>query len=744
MLRVAVFDFDGPISDTREAVLDLIRKAAASDEVPKITAAWQYLNLRGPERLVEDLGFWVENGLTPGTQETILQFLRASISTGLTQRASKQTGIELLIECARTLGYKTAILSLRTEAEIREFLDRHRIGHLIDHVVGNDSLSGIKKPNPRTLIETLARFSTKSPGTFDLLYVGDSDVDYATFCSVKQEVTLSGQWTYYHASYAKEPAPSAQSNADYTIDSLKPLQAIERRVQPLNLPSSDESLFRTTLDPMLKRRFSILCGAGVSIPSGYGDWLQQYRPILDETGVSPFISELGVLDAVTLGATDQENLKGIRNFFSSSFRDGKRPNAYHSLILRLMPFSIWTTNYDFMFEKAIETCPQELYRIVRQPSDLSLTAGTAGDIFKLHGDFLAGVDADLATGTPTVFEPQMSNYPMRRGAILDRLKADYRAGPFLFLGLSFGDPFIRTLIASEALEPSSDQPHLFLDVYKPDPLGRYLQSLQAERLKKLGIMTQYVRSYSQLMHVLLRGVMSVQRPIVGFAGNSFEDDGRGAKRALGGHSPVAKDIAVRCAEGLAKRLASQSFRVSSCCGPTVGREAVEAAYSIDPLSGRFVLREGGGGRYINVNAPIVRIKAREHDDLWREFVQMTAALIAIGGEGYEPTTGPSNLEGTVQEVRAAAIAGKPVIVVPQAGGHAESISDRFREEILDLYSDSDFGRRVGELNEWIRGLPKNLSEADITDIADRCVLLIQDYYCRGTEGEDPRVCPVKW
>ena len=165
------------------------------------------------------------------------------------------------------------------------------------------------------------------------------------------------------------------------------------------------------------------------------------------------------------------------------------------------------------------------------------------------------------------------------------------------------------------------------------------------------------------------------RPVVAFSGTtaSFAGPGENATPppdAL--ENGVLSTEAVAALSGLLGRdLARRGFRVTSGHGEGVGIPAVAQAFLADPSSARFLLRPRGHTR-VSREAPAFYVRDdRDPPESWP--APAGAGRVRPGPDGIG---GPGRPEGsgTALEVRQALDSGKPVLLLPQAGGSAFHLS----------------------------------------------------------------------
>lgn len=359
------------------------------------------------------------------------------------------------------------------------------------------------------------------------------------------------------------------------------------------------SLFahRTLPAPLLEairlREFSFFAGAGISVPSGVGGWADHYLPLLRDLGGGSLLSDQTLPEIVQLLSSDSAIASRVFDRFRDSFRIPKRANAYHYALLKSRARTIWTTNYDQLFEQSIGASGCE-HTVVKSDADLLKNFGAKSLIIKMNGDFESAQYRTDLDWEMVFLEEQFDTAELRRHEIWRLFEDDYRNKLIVFIGVSFKDPALRRVlsIAARAI-PRTRYRHLLLMKEPDEPLERAKYRLYSETLKRRNIQTLFFRDFTQIERFVCRISAHAHRPIVGFCGTSqlrlaaAPDDPLSAC-ALLNHEQVEQF----CARS-GRALASQNFRVTSGHGEGVGIPAVVGAFEQRPTSARFYLRRGG-------------------------------------------------------------------------------------------------------------------------------------------------------
>ncbi|MBD5401409.1 HAD hydrolase-like protein [bacterium] len=211
--KIIIFDLDGTLLNTLNDLAD------------STNFALQQLNY--PERSIDEICQFVGNGVAKLIERAIpcgknnsnfdkcLAIFKEHYSANMYNKTLPYDGVLELLQNLKSLGYKTAVVSNKFDAAVKELCSKY-FGELIDSAVGENEVCGIKKkPAPDTVLKVLKDFSLASD---DAVYVGDSDVDIMTAKNSNMEC-ISVTWGFRDRNFL------IKHGADKIIDN--PSQIIE-------------------------------------------------------------------------------------------------------------------------------------------------------------------------------------------------------------------------------------------------------------------------------------------------------------------------------------------------------------------------------------------------------------------------------------------------------------------------------------------------------------------------------------
>ena len=498
--------------------------------------------------------------------------------------------------------------------------------------------------------------------------------------------------------WSGEPTSKAHIRATAVANSVGDLEAIFSDDKPLEtyLPTVLPSQL---LEAIQAEAVSFFAGAGVSVPSGIGGWTDHYVPLLRKLGAGALLGGAYPLpEILQLLCTSPQDESRIFDGFRDSFRmSGKKANVYHYAMLKSRARTIWTTNYDLLFEQAVLGHSFE-HIVVKNDAELLNNFSAKSLIIKLNGDFEGAKFAPDLEWDMVFIEEQFDTAEVRRREIWRLFEDHYRNKLIVFVGVSFRDPALRRIlsVAAKAI-PRSRYQHLLLMKVPENPLDRTIHRLYAEALKRRNIETLFFDDFAAIEKFVCRIGAQAIRPIVGFSGTATIDPAA----PLTGPTGVAidpKSVEEWCTIA-GRALAAHNSRVTSGHGEGVGVPAVTAAFEQNPTSARFYLRKRGTTKFSRL-APAIVVRGDALEDMRERFVSELDLLIALGGQKTREAT-----SGTVAEIKLALGNQVPVLIFPQAGGDAAGFAPELVSQARNAFVDASMADALSKANAKIAAVP---------------------------------------
>lgn len=206
---------------------------------------------------------------------------------------------------------------------------------------------------------------------------------------------------------------------------------------------------------------ALFVGAGFSMPAGYPSWRGLLADIAHELRLDPQ-KEPDLAGIVQYYLNKRPNRNQIAELIKREFRARKVPET-HRVIARL-PFPvIWTTNYDQLIEQAWRDQGKAIEVKFKQDQIPQRNYDAQTVLYKMHGSVEDAADVVIATEDYELFV-------RTRGAFMTTLESDFLTRRFLFLGLSFTDHNLLTMLATmrRLTEPDKARPEHFAILKRPD------------------------------------------------------------------------------------------------------------------------------------------------------------------------------------------------------------------------------------------------------------------------------------
>ena len=194
--KLAVFDMDGTILDTLEDLADSTNYALTSNGLPErtIDEVRSYVG-NGIRLLIERA---VPQGTEPELSNKVFKTFKEYYKTHCAIKTRPYDGIKKVLTSLRKAGCLTAVVSNKADFAVKD-LCRDYFNGLFDIAVGERE--GIdKKPAPDGVFEVLSKLNINKK---EAVYIGDSDVDFATSKNAGIDVIMVG-WGFRDEEFLRE------------------------------------------------------------------------------------------------------------------------------------------------------------------------------------------------------------------------------------------------------------------------------------------------------------------------------------------------------------------------------------------------------------------------------------------------------------------------------------------------------------------------------------------------------------
>ncbi len=217
--QVIIFDLDGTLVDTAGDLAFAVNEMLTARGLPTLSLP-KVVSLvgEGVRRLVERALIAAGDDRLTDIETALQQFLEV-YGANLTRSTRAYPEVPETLAALVENGYQLAICTNKPEAHSRSILDRLGLIHRFKVIVGGDSVSGVRKPDPRVLGPV---FDALAAEPRQAVMVGDSitDVTLARAARIPIAIRAGG--------YSN--LPSGELGADAVFDAFGTLPAVIRRL----------------------------------------------------------------------------------------------------------------------------------------------------------------------------------------------------------------------------------------------------------------------------------------------------------------------------------------------------------------------------------------------------------------------------------------------------------------------------------------------------------------------------------
>lgn len=444
---------------------------------------------------------------------------------------------------------------------------------------------------------------------------------------------------------------------------------------------SKEAFIRKYVEELRGRNAALFIGAGFSKPAGCVDWRELLNDMAEELGLD--INKEN--DLVEL-AQYHYNKKGNRSYVTQLIKNkfsnveiNETNNENHKIISRLPIFAYWTTNYDNLIEKNLES-NHRIPDIKKTDDNLSITEPYRDCIvYKMHGDSSSPNEA-------IILKDDYETYYKKHTAFVNALKGDLISRTFLFLGFSFTDPNINYILSRIRVDYNKDNMRQHYAImrevkredYSSDEEFEYFKnkfSLFREDLKRYCIEVLLIEDYSEVTEILKEIERRLNLKTVFISGSAHS------------YYPYQDKEAQNFITELSKKLIQKGYNIISGFGLGIGSEVIIGALKEIYMnekkinSDRLLLRPFPQG----IQDETTRTK------LWSQYrkdmISQAGVSLFLFGNKLDPVNEGKviNANGVREEYRISKELKNILIPVASTGYVAKEIYEEVLKEDLECY-----------------------------------------------------------
>lgn len=342
----------------------------------------------------------------------------------------------------------------------------------------------------------------------------------------------------------------------------------------MEFTSEQRTFINTFITEINNGDAAIFAGAGFSASVGFVNWKELLRDLAWELKLD--INKEHDLLSIAQYHFNKFKREKINNKIKNEFTTLKEGSENHKILARMEIDTYWTTNYDQLIEKTLESEGKTVEKKIRNEDFSSNIKRKNAIVYKMHGDKDSPDEAVL-------IKDDYETYNDKKELFSTALKGDLLSKTFLFIGFSFDDPNLDYILSRIKILLKDDTPtHYcffreisetdFKDPEKSDTKNKedYLyakikQELKVEDLRRYGIHAVMIKEYHYITLILSEIEKRIKRRNIFISGSAYE------------YSPFSEVEAVKLLHSLSYKLAEKQYKIISGYGLGIGSTIINGA-----------------------------------------------------------------------------------------------------------------------------------------------------------------------
>lgn len=458
---------------------------------------------------------------------------------------------------------------------------------------------------------------------------------------------------------------------------------------------------------------AIFAGAGMSAGQGFIDWKGLLRDLAEELDLDVDRET----DLVSLAQYHYNSFQRskINHKIINEFTTLKTGNENHKILARLDIDTYWTTNYDQLIERTLESNGKVIDKKVRNVDFSRNVRKRDAVVYKMHGDKDAPDEAVL-------IKDDYETYNDKREIFSTALRGDLLSKTFLFIGFSFDDPNLDYILSRIKILLKDNTPRHycifrqvsasgFKDPHKTEEENKkdfhyaeVKQKLKIADLRRYGIHPVLVEEYADITKMLTEIENRIKRKTIFISG------------AAAKYAPYPTEEAKYLIHKLSYCLVKQNYKVVNGFGTGVGSMVINGIMDFKRLAPQLKLDD------LLILRPFPQIEsgerkiAEQKKEYREEMVSHAGVAIFLFGN-KETEEGIINSPGLLEEFQICWAKGVIPIPVGLTGYAAREVWDIVIAE-LDKYYQG---------NQDLQSVITNLGEkkTDWDDVIDKILKAVE-------------------
>ena len=319
---------------------------------------------------------------------------------------------------------------------------------------------------------------------------------------------------------------------------------------------------------------AIFAGAGLSAASGFVNWKELLRDLADELKLD--IEKEHDLISVAQYHFNKFKRGKINNKIINEFTTLTTGNENHKILSRLDIDTYWTTNYDKLIERSLESEGKTVETKIRNLDFSRNIKKKDAIVYKMHGDKDSPDEAILT-------KDDYETYNDKKEFFSTALRGDLLSQTFLFIGFSFDDPNLEYILSRiKVLLKDNTPTHYcffkelsqadFNDLDKSDEenkedfiYAKIKQELKIDDLIRYGIHAVMIKEYNEITEILGEIEKRIKRRNIFVSGAAHD------------YTPYSELEAKDLIHSLSYKLAQDEYKIVSGYGLGIGSIVINGA-----------------------------------------------------------------------------------------------------------------------------------------------------------------------
>ena len=319
---------------------------------------------------------------------------------------------------------------------------------------------------------------------------------------------------------------------------------------------------------------AIFAGAGLSAASGFVNWKELLRDLADELKLD--IEKEHDLISVAQYHFNKFKRGKINNKIINEFTTLTTGNENHKILSRLDIDTYWTTNYDKLIERSLESEGKTVETKIRNLDFSRNIKKKDAIVYKMHGDKDSPDEAILT-------KDDYETYNDKKEFFSTALRGDLLSQTFLFIGFSFDDPNLEYILSrikvllkdntpthycffKELSQADFNDSDKSVEENKEDFLyAKIKQELKIDDLIRYGIHAIMIKEYSEITEILSEIEKRIKRRNIFVSGAAHD------------YSPYTEADAKDLIHSLSYKLAQDEYKIVSGYGLGIGSIVINGA-----------------------------------------------------------------------------------------------------------------------------------------------------------------------